>query len=117
MDRERRLGFAAQQAALADTHGPLDRRSEQVQVGRDRARRAITGVLTAEGHAMTATRSRLTTLGLAATLARGYAIVQRVEPDGADGVLRSIDQAPAGTTLRVRVVDGAVHAVVPGGTE
>ncbi|MCX2733307.1 exodeoxyribonuclease VII large subunit [Saccharopolyspora sp. NFXS83] len=118
VDRERRLlDSLRSRPALADPHGPLARRSEQVQVARDRARRAITGVLTAEGHAMTATRSRLTTLGPAATLARGYAIVQRVDSDGVDGVLRSIEEAPAGTTLRVRVVDGAVHAVVPDGSE
>ncbi|MFR9729961.1 exodeoxyribonuclease VII large subunit [Saccharopolyspora sp. MS10] len=118
VDRERRLLDSLRtRPALADPHGPLARRSEQVQLARDRARRAITGVLTAEGHAMTATRSRLTTLGPAATLARGYAIVQRVDPDGVDGVLRSVEEAPAGTTLRVRVVDGAVHAVVPRGTE
>ncbi len=114
VDRERRLlDSLRSRPVLADPHGPLQRRSEQVQVARDRARRAITTVLTAEGHAMAATRSRLTTLGPAATLARGYAIVQRVDPGGADGVLRSVEDAPPGTELRVRVVDGAVRAVVP----
>ncbi|MGI8310140.1 exodeoxyribonuclease VII large subunit [Saccharopolyspora hattusasensis] len=113
VDRERRLLDALRsRPVLADPFGPLERRAEQVGQLRDRARRAVTAALNTEGHALTATRSRLTTLGPAATLARGYAIVQRVE-DGVDGVLRSVDEAPPGTRLRVRVVDGAIQAVVP----
>jgi exodeoxyribonuclease VII large subunit len=113
VDRERRLLDALRsRPVLADPFGPLERRAEQVGMLQDRARRAMSTALTAEQHALTATRSRLTTLGPAATLARGYAIVQRVE-DGVDGVLRSVDDARPGTRLRVRVVDGAFHAVVP----
>ncbi len=113
VDRERRLLDALRsRPVLADPFGPLERRAEQVGQLRDRARRAVTTALNTERHALTATRSRLTTLGPAATLARGYAIVQRVE-DGVDGVLRSVDEAPPGTRLRVRVVDGAIQAVVP----
>ncbi|QIZ36007.1 exodeoxyribonuclease VII large subunit [Saccharopolyspora sp. ASAGF58] len=113
VDRERRLLDALRsRPVLADPFGPLERRAEQVGQLRDRARRAVTAALNTERHALTATRSRLTTLGPAATLARGYAIVQRVE-DGVDGVLRSVDEAPPGTRLRVRVVDGAIQAVVP----
>ncbi|WP_184728881.1 exodeoxyribonuclease VII large subunit [Saccharopolyspora phatthalungensis] len=113
VDRERRLLDALRsRPVLADPFGPLARRAEQVELLRDRARRAVTTALNTERHALTATRSRLTTLGPAATLARGYAIVQRIE-DGVDGVLRSVDEAPPGTRLRVRVVDGAIQAVVP----
>ncbi|MEU5851835.1 exodeoxyribonuclease VII large subunit [Saccharopolyspora shandongensis] len=113
VDRERRLLDALRsRPVLADPFGPLERRAEQVELLRDRARRAMTTALNTERHALTATRSRLTTLGPAATLARGYAIVQRVE-DGVDGVLRSVEEAPPGTRLRVRVVDGAIQAVVP----
>ena len=46
-------------------------------------------------------------LGPAATLARGYAVVQTSMREPA-AVLRSVDDAPAGTRLRVRVADGAV---------
>ncbi|MEV6231645.1 exodeoxyribonuclease VII large subunit [Saccharopolyspora shandongensis] len=113
VDRERRLLDALRsRPVLADPFGPLERRAEQVELLHDRARRAMTTALNNERHALTATRSRLTTLGPAATLARGYAIVQRVE-DGVDGVLRSVEEAPPGTRLRVRVVDGAIQAVVP----
>lgn len=118
VDRERRLFDALRtRPVLADPLGPLDQRADQVSGLRERARRAMTAVLTSEQHAVAATRSRLTTLGPAATLARGYAIVQRVDSDGTAGVLRSIDEAPPGTKLRVRVVDGAVQAVVPDGTD
>jgi exodeoxyribonuclease VII large subunit len=118
VDRERRLLDALRsRPALADPIGPLDRRSEQIEALRERSRRAVMAVLTTEQHGLTATRSRLTTLGPAATLARGYAIVQRVDPEGVDGVLRSVQDAPPGTRLRVRVVDGAVQAVVPDGAD
>lgn len=114
VDRERRvLDSLRSRPALADPRGPLDRRAEQLATLRERSRRAVLAVLSSEQHALTATRSRLTTLGPAATLARGYAIVQRVDPDGVDGVLRSTEEAPPGTRLRVRVVDGAIAAVVP----
>jgi exodeoxyribonuclease VII large subunit len=40
--------------------------------------------------------------------------VQHLDAGGRPTVLRSVDEAPAGTRLRVRVVDGAVLAVVTG---
>ena len=49
--------------------------------------------------------ARLATLGPAATLARGYAVVT-----AGDRVLRSAADAPAGTPLRIRLADGAVTA-------
>src|SRR5690606_9373525 len=96
---------------------PLEQRAEQIAALRERSRRGITAVVASEQQALIATRSRLTTLGPAATLTRGYAIVQRVD-DGADGVVSSTEDAPPGTRLRIRVADGALHAVVSdqGGT-
>jgi exodeoxyribonuclease VII large subunit len=117
VDRERRLLDALRsRPVLANPLGPLNQRSEQVGALRDRSRRAVLTTLTAEQHTAATIRSRLTTLGPAATLARGYAIVQRVV-DGTDGVVRSVTDAPPGTHLRVRLVDGAVAAVVPDANE
>ncbi|GAB2733094.1 exodeoxyribonuclease VII large subunit [Salinifilum aidingensis] len=113
VERERRTVEALRsRPALADPHGPLRQRAEQVEQMRQRSRRAVTTLLGTEQRALAAMRSRLTTLGPAATLARGYAIVQRVDFHGVDGVVRSVDEAPPGTRLRVRVADGVLHAVV-----
>jgi exodeoxyribonuclease VII large subunit len=98
--------------ALSDPYGPLEQRRQDVDRLRERGRRAVLARLSTELNGLASTKARLTTLGPAATLARGYAVVQRVTPEGVDGVLRSTEQAPAGTRLRVRVADGAVHAVV-----
>jgi exodeoxyribonuclease VII large subunit len=113
VDRERKLLDALRsRPVLSDPHGPLERRSEEVKRFRDQGRRAVTQRLDREDVHLSGTKARLTTLGPAATLARGYAVVQLVTPDGLDGVLRSVTDAPSGTQLRVRVVDGAVRAVV-----
>jgi exodeoxyribonuclease VII large subunit len=113
VDRERRLLDALRsRPALAAPLVPLDRRAEDVKALRERARRAMLASLTTESTGLAATRSRLTTLGPAATLARGYAVVQVVGADGAAGVVRSIEELDAGTEIRVRVVDGAAHAIV-----
>ena len=122
VDRERKLLDALRsRPVLSDPYGPLERRAEEVKRFRDQARRAVTQRLDREDVHLSGTKARLTTLGPAATLARGYAVVQLVTPDGPDGVLRSVTDAPSGTQLRVRVVDGAVQATVTsaegGGTD
>ncbi|MFS8101920.1 exodeoxyribonuclease VII large subunit [Lentzea alba] len=122
VDRERKLLDALRsRPVLSDPYGPLERRAEEVKRFRDQGRRAVTQRLDREDVHLSGTKARLTTLGPAATLARGYAVVQLVTPDGPDGVLRSVTDAPSGTQLRVRVVDGAVQAVVTseggGGTD
>ena len=113
VDRERKLLDALRsRPVLSDPYGPLERRAEEVKRLRDQGRRAVTQRLDREDVHLSGTKARLTTLGPAATLARGYAVVQLVTPDGPDGVLRSVTDAPSGTQLRVRVVDGAVRAIV-----
>lgn len=119
VDRERRLLDALRsRPVLADPTKPLEQRSEQVSTLVARSRRAVAALVATERAALDHTRARLTTLGPAATLARGYAVVQWVDAEGNPRVLRSTAEAPDGTLLRVRVSDGAVHATVsPSGDE
>ncbi|GGS13864.1 exodeoxyribonuclease VII large subunit [Actinokineospora fastidiosa] len=118
VDRERRLlDSLRSRPVLADPLTPLDRHADAVQALVGRARRAVLGRVSAETTALCATRARLTTLGPAATLDRGYAVVQFTDADGTARVLRSLEDAPEGTLLRVRVADGALHAVVTGDRE
>lgn len=119
VDRERQLLTSLRsRPVLADPLTPLDRRADEVDALRNRSRRAMLAVLTGEDTALTATRSRLTTLGPAATLARGYAVLQVLDEDtstpqdGVHRIVRSVTQLRTGASVRVRVVDGAVHAVV-----
>ncbi len=111
VDRERRLLDALRsRPVLADPLTPLRGRTEDVRELRERSRRAMLAVLTSEHTALTATTSRLTTLGPAATLARGYAVLQVA--DGDERIVRSVAQLGPGTKLRVRVVDGSAYAAV-----
>lgn len=118
VDRELRLLAALRsRPVLANPLRPLTQRAEHVQQSSERGRRAIRAMLAAETTALSATTARLTTLGPAATLARGYAVVQRVDDAGAATVLRSTAEATVGDRLRVRLADGALLAeVTEGGT-
>ena len=55
--------------------------------------------------------ARLSTLGPAQTLARGYAVVQRTDTD-VTHVVSTLDDLPVGAELRIRVADGAARATV-----
>lgn len=81
---------------------------------RTTAQRDITRLISAEDETIRHLSARLSTLGPAATLARGYAVVQTVPTAGTPAVLRSVADAPSGTQLRVRVSDGVVVAVSEG---
>jgi exodeoxyribonuclease VII large subunit len=93
----------------------LTTRADEIHRARATARRDITRVLASETERVGYLSARLTTLGPAATLARGYAVVQTVSD--AMPVLRSVDDAPAGTRLRIRVADGAITTVSEGSDE
>ncbi|MFD8494481.1 exodeoxyribonuclease VII large subunit [Amycolatopsis sp. NPDC059657] len=102
---------------LADPLGPIGRRSDDVEMHRERARRAVLTTLSREQAALASARARLTALGPAATMARGYAVVQFYDEAGNPHVLRSVSEVKDGAKLRVRVADGAVSAVVQGDPE
>ena len=102
--------------ALADPFKLVTDRAAEVQRARAAGRRDITRLVTAESDRIGHLGARLATLGPAATLARGYAVVQRLDgaAPGSASVLRSSVDAPAGTQVRIRLADGAVGAVSTG---
>jgi len=112
VQRERQ-GLAAMRSrpVLADPLTPITRRREEVQRAQAMMRRAIRVLLDRETARVAALRSQVSALGPANTLARGYSVVQVVPRDGSDPeVVMSIDQAPPGSQLRIRVADGSITA-------
>jgi exodeoxyribonuclease VII large subunit len=119
---QRTLTQLRSRPVLAAPLTALTARADEVHRARSAIRRDITRLIAAETERVGHLGARLATLGPAATLARGYAVVQAVAqtvPGGPEPmqVLRSVDDAPAGTRLRVRVADGAVSAVSEGRTD
>ncbi|BBF99862.1 MULTISPECIES: exodeoxyribonuclease VII large subunit [Pseudonocardia] len=114
VDREqRRLADLRSRPVLTDPLRLIETRVDEIADARSAAHRAMLRRLDRSSSELGHLTARLTALGPSATLARGYAIVQI--PGAADGVpplLRSVTDAPAGTTLRIRVADGAVAATV-----
>lgn len=100
---------------LAQPLAALTARAEEVHRARAAARRDVTRLVASETDRVGHLSARLATLGPAATLARGYAVVQVVSDSMA--VLRSVEDAPAGTRLRIRVADGAVTTLSEGSDE
>jgi exodeoxyribonuclease VII large subunit len=113
VDRERRIldGLRAR-PVLADPRRDLQRRAEEVTMLRERARRDVVRGLNDRESELRHLGSRLTSLGPAATLARGYSVVQRVGGEHGSTVLRSVDEVVPGDRLRIRVADGSLPAVV-----
>ena len=109
---QRGLAQLRSRPVLAHPLRMVTERSAEIERSRDAARRDIRRVVRVESDRVTHLTARLATLGPAATLARGYAVVQRM--DGSAEVLRSTADAPAGTPLRIRLSDGALSAVSNG---
>ncbi|OBG36781.1 exodeoxyribonuclease VII large subunit [Mycobacterium sp. E3198] len=114
---QRHLTQLRSRPVLAEPLTALTARADEIHRARSAVRRDIRRLVAAETDRVGHLRARLATLGPAATLARGYAVVQTVPDGGPAAVLRSVDDAPAGTRLRVRVADGAVAAVSEGVTD
>ncbi len=104
--RLRRLTSAT---VLAVPHTPLTARTAEVARLLDRTRVQTRMTLERIDRDVAHRRAQLDALGPAATLARGYAVVQ-----AGGTVLSSVGDAPAGTPLRIRVADGAVLATSNG---
>ena len=112
---ERVISGLRARPVLANPFTMIDRRSDDVERMRRDIRRDVVRMVDAEERRVEHLSARLSTLGPAQTLARGYAVVQRVDT-GEPHVVTSTDQMPAGARLRIRVGDGAALAQVSDGT-
>ncbi len=110
----RGLEMIRHRPVLSDPIAGIDRLGEEIERLVEAARRDVLRELAKQDTLVEHLRARLQTLGPAATLARGYAVVQRMVAGEDPEVLRSVDDAPPGTQIRVRVADGAVTAAVMG---
>ncbi len=106
---ERHVAQLRSRPVLAEPLRMVTTRADELHRARGAVRRDITRLIAAEGDRVGHLSARLGTLGPAATLARGYSVVQ-----AGTRVLRSVADAPAGTELRIRVADGAVSATSTG---
>ena len=112
---QRTLDQLRSRPVVAQPLAALTARVEEIHRARATARRDVTRLIEAESRSVGHLAARLATLGPAATLARGYAVVQ-IASDS-PSVLRSTTDAPAGTRLRIRVADGALTTVSEGPDE
>ncbi|MFC9972745.1 exodeoxyribonuclease VII large subunit [Spirillospora sp. NPDC127200] len=94
--------------ALADPVREIERQDERIGALRDRSRRCLSSALDRAGDQLSHTRARLLALSPAATLKRGYAIVQRED----EAVLRAAGDAADGDRLLVRLADGRLAVTV-----
>jgi exodeoxyribonuclease VII large subunit len=108
LDRESSwLASMRSRPALASPVREIERRQEQLTAATERARRSVSASLDRAQDGLDHTRARLLALSPAATLRRGYAIVQR----GDASVVRSAAQVDDGETLTIRFADDQLNAV------
>lgn len=110
---ERLLAQLRSRPVLAEPQHALTQRSEDVRRALTAVRRDIARLIDVQAERVEHLSARLATLGPAATLARGYAVVQTLGSQGPH-VVRSVDDATAGSRLRIRLADGAVTAISEG---
>jgi exodeoxyribonuclease VII large subunit len=99
---ERGLAHALARPSVQDPHRMVEERAEQVAALLDRARRCFRHQLDRADSELTHTHARVVALSPAATLKRGYAVLQK--PDG--HVVRAPDEVAEGEPLRARVAEG-----------
>ncbi len=109
LDWERQLVAGLRsRPVLAAPQVLLDGRRAEVAALHDRVRRCLDNRMAAAAAELAQTLARVNALGPAATLRRGYAVVQR--PDGQ--VVRAASQVTSGDRLRIRVSAGEIAARV-----
>ncbi|TDC76131.1 exodeoxyribonuclease VII large subunit [Streptomyces hainanensis] len=109
IDREERgLAAARSRPSMARPHRMVDGRQEELTALLERSRRTLRHVLDRAAGDLEHTRARVLALSPAATLRRGYAVLQRA--DGA--AVRAVGEVAAGEELRARVADGAFPVTV-----
>ena len=103
IDREERgLAHALARPSIEDPHRMVDERADHVASLLDRGRRTLGHLLDRADSELTHTHARVVALSPAATLKRGYAVLQR-----SDGhAVRSPDEVTADESLRARVAEG-----------
>ena len=110
LDREQqRLDAIRSRPVLANPTTTLDTRADQVKTLRERADRTLRHRLERASTELHHTLARVRALSPAATLERGYAIVQRAD-DGR--VVRGPADASPGDALRLRLAGGELAAMV-----
>ncbi|MBV2357672.1 exodeoxyribonuclease VII large subunit [Streptomyces sp. J2-1] len=103
LDREERgLAHALARPVMEDPHRMLDERADHVGSLLERSRRTLGHLLDRADSELSHTRARVVALSPAATLRRGYAVLQK--DDGQ--VVRDPTEVAAGEALRARVADG-----------
>lgn len=114
LDREEHgLEVAMSRPSMAHPHRMVDEREEQVTALLQRGRRTLGHHLDRADSELTHTHARVVALSPAATLRRGYAVLQR-----ADGhVVRAPGEVTAAEELRARVAEGEFTVRVTDGTE
>jgi exodeoxyribonuclease VII large subunit len=103
-----RIDALRSRPVLRDPEAGLDQRGRDVESLVARQRRAMHGLLEREEHRLSGQLARVRALSPAATLARGYAVVQQ-----ADGtVVRQAGQARPGDALAIRLSEGRLDVTV-----
>ncbi|MET9483742.1 exodeoxyribonuclease VII large subunit [Streptomyces sp. NPDC006638] len=110
LDREERgLAHALGRPVMERPQRMVTERAAEVDALADRSRRVLRHLLDRADSELSHTRARVVALSPAATLERGYAVLQR--PDGT--VVRSPEDVTAGAELRARVAKGDFTVRVP----
>ncbi|WP_129670123.1 exodeoxyribonuclease VII large subunit [Phytoactinopolyspora endophytica] len=114
IDREQAgLDATRSRPALADAAHSIRIRADELELLRQRARRTVHHLIDRAAVDVEHTRARIRALSPAATLERGYAVVQHV--DATDGaVIRDPAEVTTGERLRVLVAGGEFAAVADG---